>query len=129
MATVKRAHSYSIDLRERVIEAVNKGIWQLKEIAEFFNINVKTIFKWRKKLELTGTLAPETGFAKGHSHKITDLDEFKNFVKNNPDLTLKEMAEKWGNISPATIGRTLKKINFTLKKNNLATESAMKKKE
>jgi transposase len=121
--------AYSIDLRERVIEAVNKGIWQLKEIAKFFNINVKTIYKWRKILEITGTLAPKTGFEQGHSHKITNLDEFKNFVTENPDLTLKEMAQKWGNVSPQTIGRSLKKINFTLKKNNLAIKSAMKKKE
>ena len=123
----KRA--YSIDLRERVIEAVNKGILQLKEIAELFNINVKTIYKWRKKLKTTGTLAPKTGFERGHSHKITNLDEFKNFIKKNPDLTLKEMAQKWGNVSSASIGRALKKINFTRKKNNLAIKNVMKKKE
>jgi transposase len=108
--------AYSIDLRERVIEAVNKGIWQLKEIAKLFNINVKTIYKWRKKLETTGTLAPKTGFEQGHSHKITNLNEFKNFIKENPDLTLKEMAQKWGDVSSASIGRALKKINFTRKK-------------
>ena len=47
MTTVKM-HSYSIDLRKRVIEAVNKGMLQLKEIAALFNVNVKTIYKWRK---------------------------------------------------------------------------------
>jgi transposase len=121
--------TYSMDLRERVIEAVNKGIWQLKEIAKLFNINVKTIYKWRKNLEKTGTVAPKTGFQKGHSHKITDLDAFKNFIKENPDLTLKEMAQKFGNVSPASIRRALKKINFTRKKNNSAIKNVMKKKE
>ncbi len=121
--------TYSMDLRERVIEAANKGIWQLKEIAKLFNINVKTIYKWRKKLETTGTVAPKTGFQKGHSHKIINLDEFKNFIQENPDLTLKEMAQKLGNVSPTAIGRALKKINFTRKKNNSAIKNVMKKKE
>jgi transposase len=127
--SIRATRAYSIDLRERVMEAVNKGIWQLKEISALFNVNVKTIYKWRKIFKTTGSLAPKTGFERGHSHKITNFDEFKIFIKNNPDLTLKEMAQKWGNISPKTIGRALKKINFTRKKNNSAIKNAMKKKE
>jgi len=121
--------AHSKDLRKRVINAVNQKVLQLGEIAVLFQINVRTIYDWRKQFEKTGNIEAKTGFHKGHSHKITDLEKFKKFVEENSDLTLKEMAEKWGNISPKTIDRALKKIGFTFKKNNLDTKSAMKKKE
>ena len=126
MATKK---TYSTDFREIVIAKVNEGILQLKDIAKFFNVNVKTIFDWRKQFEKTGTLSPKIGYQKGHSHKITNLDEFKIFVENNPDLTQKEMSQRWNNVSPKTIERALKKIDFTRKKNNSATKNVMKKNE
>lgn len=121
--------AHSKDLRKRVIDTVNQKVLQLGEIAVLFQINVRTIYDWRKQFEKTGNIEAKTGFHKGHSHKITDLEKFKKFVEENPDLTLKEMAEKWGDISPKTIDRTLKKIGFTFKKNNSDTKSVMKKKE
>lgn len=120
---------YSIDLRKRVIEKVNDGKMQLKDISKLFKIDVKTIYRWRKKLKDTGSLAAKTNFQKGHSHKITNLELFQKFVKENSDLTLKEMAKKWGDVSPQTIYRALKKINFTFKKNSFFIKNVTKKKE
>src|SRR5689334_15664463 len=108
-------NAYSLDLRKKVIAKVNEGILKIKEIAAFFGINVRTIYDWRKQWETTGNLAPKTGFQRGHSHKITDLDAFKAFAEANADLTLKEMAEKLGNVSPKTVDRKLKKIGFSFK--------------
>ena len=121
--------AYSEDLRKKVIAVVEEGILQLQEIAGLFRINVRTIYDWRKQFKETGTVKAKTGFHKGHGRKITDLDKFKEFVEANPDLTLKEMAQKWGNVSPKTIDRALKKINFTFKKNNSVIKNVMKKKE
>lgn len=120
--------AYSLDLRKRVIAMVSAGT-MLKDIAILFNVNLKTIYKWRKQFEEIGNFAPKTGYQRGHSHKIVDFDAFKNFVKENSDLTLKEMAEKFGNVSPQTIMRGMRRINFTFKKNNLDIKNAMKKKE
>lgn len=121
--------AYSIDLRKRVVSEINKANLPLKDISVLFNVNVKTIYIWRKNLKLTGSIAPKSGFHKGHSHKITNLEDFKKFIQENSDLTLKAMAEKWGNVSQKTIYRAMKKINFTFKKNNFAIKNAMMKKE
>lgn len=121
--------AYSLDLRERVIAKVNAGVLTIKEVAALFNINVRTIYDWRKQLEKTGKLAPKSGYQKGHSRKITDIEAFRFFVKNNADLTLKEMANKFGDVSPKTVDRNLKKIGFSFKKKLLVIKNAMNKQE
>jgi len=121
--------AYSIDLRARIMAEVDKKSMRLNNIALLFKVNVKTIFRWRNQLKNTGSFAAKTNFQKSHECKIKDLELFKHFVEENSDLTLKEMAAKWGNVSSHTIHRTLKKINFSFKKNNSATKTAIQKKE
>lgn len=121
--------AYSMDLRKRVMNEVKAKNMQLNEIAKLFKVDVKTIYRWRKKLETSDNFEAEIGYQKGHNHKIKDLESFQKFVNENPDLTLTEMAAKWGNVGRATIYRTLNKIDFTIKKNNSSIRKKMKKKE
>src|SRR5258708_25605793 len=120
------AAPYSEDLRIRVRAEFDKKKLPIKDIVQLFNIDQKTVYRWRKRREKTGNIHPIKGFQLGHSHKITDLESFRIFVTNNPDLTTKEMAIKWGNVSAITIRRSLKKINFTFKKNNWIIKNVMK---
>jgi hypothetical protein len=83
--------------------------------------------RWRQKERETGTIEAKTGYQKGQP-KITDLEAFKQFVLENSNLTQDEMAVKW-NVSQPAICRTMKKIGFTVKKNNTVTKSVMKKNE
>ena len=117
---------YSEDLRIRVLREFDKKTLKIQEIAQLFNVDPKTIYRWRQRREKTGNIHPKKGFQQGHSHKITDLESFRIFVINNPDLTTKEMAAKWGNVGASTIRRNLKKINFTFKKNSWLTKNVMK---
>ena len=121
--------AYSMDLRKRIIDEVNSKTMLLKDIAKLYKVDAKTIYRWRQRLEKNGSYKAITGYQKGHSHKITDLEKFKNFVSNNPDLTLKEMAKSWGNVSARTIERSLKKINFTSKKTIQLQRSWSRKKK
>lgn len=121
--------AYSVDLREKVISAVTEGTLKLCEIAQIFKINVKTIYKWRIQFKETGSVIPKKRNKDTYKCKIKDVDEFKDFVKNHKNSTLKEMAIKLGNVSPKTVGNTLKRINFTFKKKHFIIKNEMKKKE
>jgi transposase len=121
------AAAYSLDLRSRVLNEYDKGVLQKKEIAELFQIGQKTIYNWVKRRSVTGEIKPKSGYQKGHSHKITDQEKFKEFIAKNPDTNLKELGEKWGEISPTTIGRMLHKLNYTFKKNSFSIKSGTKK--
>jgi transposase len=110
--------SYSNDLRIRVLEAIHKGS-KIKVVSEMFNVCTKTIYNWRQLQKTTGSCEPKTGYQKGYGHKIPDLKVFKEYVEQNPNQVLGEMAESLGNMSSTTVHRALKKIGFTRKKNQL----------
>lgn len=58
----------------------------------------------------------KSGYQKGHSHKITDLEKFKKFVLANKNDSLETLAQKIGSVSDTTVGRAMKKIEFSKKK-------------
>ena len=121
----------SIDLRTRVISAVERGM-RKTEAAKVFNVSRKVIYNWFGLKESTNSLEPKSGYQKGHSHKITDFDQFKAFVENNTHRTVKGMIIEWKkltniDVSESAMERYLKKINFTSKKKLLITSKQNKK--
>lgn len=121
--------AYSMDLRKRVMDAVCEGKLKLFEIAERFKVNVKTIYKWRKIFNATGSIGPKKRTQQNSRRKITDIEKFKLFVKENNNSTLKQIAVAWGNVSATTIRDTLRRIKFTFKKKHSDTKNVMKKSE
>lgn len=110
----------SIDLRQRVINAVDNGE-RITSTAKTFKVCRNTIYNWLKKRKETGSIAPEENFQNGHSHKITDLEKFTSFVQEHKFCSAAEMAIEWEKSMHATVGKTtiqraLKKINYTFKK-------------
>lgn len=112
---------YSVDLRKRVISAIDEGM-RPSHAAKTFKVCRKAIYNWLDLREETNSLAPKTGYQKGHSHKITDWDDFKKFASQNKHLTVKRMTIEWEKINNKTISesameKALKKIGYTSKKN------------
>ena len=110
------AKPYSIDLRERAMAAFDSGE-KVGKIAERFCISEKTLYLWRIQRKSRGNIEPITNYQKGHSHKLLDLEKFKNFVLANASKSVGEMANIWGNIGKTTIKKGLKMIGFSRKKN------------
>jgi transposase len=107
---------YSKDLRIRVIDAYSSNEYTIEQVSETFKVSIKTIKRWAELKEKTGDLNAKVGYQKGHSHAIKDLDEFKEIVISGSFSTVKDILEvvKVGTVH--SIGRALKKINFTKKK-------------
>jgi transposase len=122
------AAPYSVDLRERVLTALDEKKLKRYKIAEQFKVDLKTIYNWDRLRKATGKIEAKTGYQQGHSHKITDTEKFKDFMANNPNSSLKELSKKWGNVSRATIGKKLRSIGYTVKKNNGDIKNEMNKK-
>jgi transposase-like protein len=80
---------YSLDLRKRIVAAVNNGMTKSKACLTF-NICRQTLYNWLALEKSEGHLKPQTGFQKGHSHGIKDLDKFSEFVDLHPDYTQEE---------------------------------------
>ncbi|WP_341791808.1 IS630 transposase-related protein [Rickettsia endosymbiont of Gonocerus acuteangulatus] len=74
------ARAYAIELRLRVIKAVEAGI-RISKVSKLFNVSRDTIYKWKKLKDKQGTLEAATGYQKGHSHKIKDSESFNVIAK------------------------------------------------
>jgi transposase len=119
------AAPYSYDLRQKVIEAIDKGM-RKSEASRIFNLSRNTIDLWLKRREATGEFTAKLGYQKGSRHRISDWEKFRAFVKENGELTTAEMAQAWsGEISRHTISRGLKKMGVTRKKRRMVTKKEM----
>jgi transposase len=108
---------YSYDLRRKVIEAIDGGM-RKSQASQIFKISRNPINLWLQKREETGDYQAEQGYQKGYGTKITNLEEFKEFARQHGSETQKEMAEAWKDpLGDQTIGKALKRIGFTRKKN------------
>lgn len=121
----------SIDLRKRVIAAIDGGI-PITKAAQIFKVSRSIIYDWKKLLRTTKSLAPKSGYQKGHSHKITDWDQFKKFAEKHKHCASPQMRVEWKKltnveVSESVILRALKKIGYTSKKKLLAISKQIKK--
>ncbi len=111
----------SVDLRERVMAAVDEKI-QITEVAKRFKVSRRIIYHWIDLRNQNNNLIPKSGYQNGHSHKIQDLNKFKLFVESKKHCTRGQMVAFWKEItdvsmSETVMGRYLKKIGYTSKKN------------
>jgi transposase len=123
----------SIDLRKRVIDAVDSGM-RVTDAAKTFKVCKRVIYNWISLRKVTGNLAAKAGYQNGHSHKITDWDQFKIFAESKKQCTIPQMMVAWKeltgeSISQPVVSRSLKKINFTSKKKASTMLKPIKKNE
>jgi len=119
--------AYSLDLRQRIIDAVEKGDKPKREIAEIFGIHESFIYKLLRQKRERGEIAPlphgggaEAILKAEHLLLLTDL------VAESSDATLEELREqmrKKGRVqaSIATIWRGLEGLGLSRKKRPGAT--------
>ncbi|EER21259.1 MULTISPECIES: IS630 family transposase [spotted fever group] len=107
---------YSYDLRKGVIQYIESGK-RIIEASQVFNISRKVIYDWKKLKKETGDVQLKTGYQKGHSHKITDMEGFKKFLESNKDKSSRELAILYpSKVSARTIINMIRKVGYSYKK-------------
>lgn len=114
--------AYSIDLRQRIVDAVEQAEYTIDEIAEMFCVHRSYVFKLLKQQREKGTLEP-LPHGGGQKPKLKDehLEIIKELVKEFPDAFLEKLCEKLKErtkieVSTPTMSRSLKKIGVSIKK-------------
>lgn len=88
------AKSLSIDLRRRVVDAVEAGS-SCRAAAERFGIGVSSAIRWVQRARIRGTLEPDKRGGNHRSHRIdAHRDVILRLVEEEPDLTLMEIADR-----------------------------------
>lgn len=85
--------SYSQDLRERAISALEAGETQA-EIADRFSIHKSTLEKWWYRYQATGSCAA-LSYQRGPERKLKSCEDFiRAQIKKQPDVTLEELCDR-----------------------------------
>lgn len=115
--------AYSIDLRQKIIEAYHSQPISQRQLAKQFGVALSFLQKLLKQYRQTGDIAPQP-HGGGGQLKLTpeQLAVLAELIETNNDATLVELAhllqEKTGvRVSRATMGRMSQRLNMTVKKN------------
>ena len=115
--TVKQ---YSVDLRERLLRAIDAGLSQA-EAARLFGVGTATIARWRRRQRERGSVAAQ--LRPGRPRRIGRAQERALLaqVRALPDATLREHCVQWAaeqgvHLSEATMSRALARLGWPLKK-------------
>ncbi len=103
--------AYSEDYRRRAVEYYNEGHTQA-EVKEVFKVDPTTLRDWRNRMD-QGNLKPK--YPKTRKHRKLPPDKLKEYVEQNPDAFLIEIAAHF-DCSDTAVGKALKKQNITVKK-------------
>lgn len=122
--------AYSLDLRERVVAAYEKGDKSIVEIAVRFSVGQTFLKKMLRQKRETGSLERLPQRA-GVKRKLSAAHRtwLAKQVKEQPDATLSELQtdfleKKKMQVSPATISRELAELGLPRKKNRSRRRNA-----
>jgi transposase len=113
---------YSVDLRERVLAAVDAGEGTQQQIAERFRVSARWIRMLLATRERTGSIAPKPR-AGGRKLLIQggSAEALQAAVAATPDATLEELREATGfGGCLMTVWRALRRLGITRKKTRMA---------
>ena len=118
LCMVMEMKPYSIDLRERIVEAAAQGM-TCKDVASRFGVCVESAYRYCNAAK-KGGLTPKT--RKSHPKKIDPLALILD-VEKNPDSTLKQRAARFG-AAQSSVWQRLVALGITQKKRRRFTGSA-----
>jgi transposase len=110
--------AYSLDLRERVVAAVEHREGSLREIARRFRVSLSFVTRLLKRRRQTGALGPQPhGGGRRPALDEAALRRLRDLLREEPDLTLAEMRRRLGlSCSVVAIWRALRRLRITRKK-------------
>ncbi len=105
----------SMDLRRRVVEAMQTEGLTREGAGERFGCGPATVCRWVRRMEMEGSVEPRTGNA-GRKRKASqpEVDLMLQLLSKQPDATREELADNLveaggPRLSVATVGRLLRR--------------------
>ena len=129
-------NAYSLDLRLKVLDAVDRGIPR-KEVVRTFGVSMPTLERYlRRRRRRSGDLAPKP--SPGRTPSICASVEERRALwaqlEANAEATLERHCELWEKgrnvkVSVSTMSRAVRRLGWTFKKSRWVPPSGTKKRE
>ncbi len=130
-----RMNAYSLDLRLKVLDAVDRGIPR-REVVRTFAVSMPTIERYLRRRRQNGDLAPKP--SPGRTPSICSTVEERRMLwgqlEGNDEATLERHCELWEKrrgtrVSVSTMSRAVRKLGWTFKKSRWEPPSETKRRE
>ena len=117
--------TYSLDLRERVVRAVDRGEETQQQIAERFGVGTTWIKKLLRQRRETGSIVPKPhGGGMPAKFRGKALERLKKALAARPDATLEELRDRTGvKASIMAVSRALARLKARRKKSRSGQRS------
>ena len=128
-------NAYSLDLRLKVLDAVDRGIPR-KEVVSTFGVSMPTLERYLRRRRQSGQVAPRP--SPGRTPSICATEEERRALwaqlEGNDDATLRRHCELWEEergvrVSVATMSRAVRRLGWTFKKRRWEPPSETKRRE
>src|SRR4051812_34179636 len=109
---------YSQDLRQRILETIQRRDGSVRQIARRFLVSVSFVTRLLQLHRSTGSLQPRP-HGGGNPAVLTpeDLEALRELIRQRPDVTLEECRQRLGlSCSTMTISRALSELGLPRKK-------------
>ena len=121
--------AYSIDLRQRIVDAYKKAEGTAQELAKRFMVTRKTVYNYLTLERETGSVAPRP-HGGGPEPKLDDagVQEVRAVLNEKNDRTLAEVADELDarlkvHVSRSTVQRVMDRLGLSRKKKRSARAS------
>jgi transposase len=110
--------AYSQDLRQRILDTVQRGEGSLRQIARRFLVSISFVTRLLRTHRSTGSLEPKPhGGGNPAVLSPEDLERLREVIRQQPDATLEECRQRLGvACSLMTISRALSQLGLPRKK-------------
>lgn len=113
-------NAYSVDLRERVLAALDRGMSRAHVVATF-HVSMGSVKRWLRARRDTGVLTPRRPPGRPATIRSTHTAALQAQLVRHPDATLAEHAAQWNltngtTLSQWSVGRAIRARGWSRKK-------------
>lgn len=106
--------------RERLVKTY-ETIWNAEKVAKIFDVSVRTVYRLVNQKRESGSVAVRTSLC-GRKPSLTeeDISMIDSLIKEQPDITIREINEKLGRkVSDETVRQAVIKLGYRYKKKSI----------
>ncbi len=112
--------AYSVDLRQRVLTALDRGMVR-KQVVITFGVSLATLKRWLVLRRTTTTLTPTPPSGRRRTISVAQHAALWAQLEAHPDASLEQHTQMWNTahgvtLSYRTLGRAIIRLGWTRKK-------------
>jgi transposase len=123
--------AYSVDLRQRIVDALQEQGATIDAVSERFAVSASSVKRYKRQFQESGSLAPKPRPGRPLKIKADQEDHLRGLIASRTDWSLQRLCDAWQEETSTSIpfgvmARTLARLKITYKKRVVSLRSGIK---